>query len=167
MVWQAATARLRQGLETGLPFFISFRNPRRKDFTRSCGKRTPKGCAVPLVVYKGLMRREAPKLGLVSVGSASRAWGWDCPASGSPVRLLPFSRPAGVGRGRAHAGRIVCKGWGGRGWPPCVSPLPSFQVARNFPPCAARVFLPIFCARERKQNAISRPLKKGLYMAYI
>ena len=55
----------------GASFFISFRNPRRKDFTRSCGKRTPKGCAVPLVVYKGLMRREAPKLG-AGVGRQAR-----------------------------------------------------------------------------------------------
>lgn len=107
---------------------------------------------LPLPACNGLMCREAPKLGgwcRAAGKEAGRVWGRcaACPASGSPVRLLPFSRPAGVGRGRAHAGRIVCKGWGGRGWPPCVFPLPSFQVARNFPPCAARVFLPIFCAR--------------------
>ena len=30
---------------------------------------------------------------------------------------------------------------------PKIYQVKSFQVARNFPPCAARVFLPIFCAR--------------------
>lgn len=125
-----------------------------------------------------LGRQGSPKLGgwcRATGKEAGRVWGRcaACPASGSPARLLLFSRPAGVGRGRAHAGRIVCKGWAagdGRrvfSRPPSfqvvcfrvtrlVFPLPaypkiyqvkSFQVARNFPPCAARVFLPIFCAR--------------------
>lgn len=43
----------------------------RRIFTRACGKRTPKGCVVPLVACKGLMRREAPNLG-AGVGRQAR-----------------------------------------------------------------------------------------------
>ena len=41
-------------------------------FTRSYWKRTPKGCAVPLVACKGLMRREAARYAVV-LGRSSRA----------------------------------------------------------------------------------------------
>ena len=145
---------------------------------------------MPLAACKGLMDREAPNLGgwcRTAGKEAGRVWGRcaACPASGGSARLLPFSRPASVGRGRAHAGQIVCKGWVGRGWPPGV-PTPKFSG--GLLPCA-KVGFPIACLPENlsgekfsgspKFSAVCHPCvsayilckrvkeKMGVYMAYI
>ena len=58
------------------------------------------------------MRREAPMLG-AGVGRQARKragfGGWDCLASGSPVRLLPFDWSTGVGMEEPMPG-----GWSAR-----------------------------------------------------
>ena len=133
--------------------------------------------------------RKPQTWGLVSGGREGSGQGLGrcaaCPASGSPARLLSFGRPAGVGRGRAHAGQIVCKGWVGRGWPPGV-PTPKFSG--GLLPCA-KVGFPITCLPENlsgekfsgspKFSAVCRLCvsayilckrvkeKMGVYMAYI
>ena len=76
--------------------------------------------------------RKPQTWGLVSGGREGSGQGLGrcaaCPASGSPSRLLPFSWPADVGRGWAHAGRIVCKGWAAGDGRRVFSRSPSFQV---------------------------------------
>ena len=144
-------------------------------FTRSYWKRTPKGCAVPLVACKGLMDREAPKLGAGVGRQARKRAGFGGGTASLQVARCGCSRSIGLqvlaGDGRCRADGLQGIGLQGMAavcfsapkfsgslllYARLVFPLPaypkiyqvkSFQVARNFPPCAARVFLPIFCAR--------------------
>ena len=65
-------------------------------FTRSCGKRTPKGCAVPLAACKGLMDREAPKLGAGVGGQARKRAGLGGGTAPLQVARCGCSRSVGL-----------------------------------------------------------------------